>query len=404
MRDSVTIISQFFYPDIDADAQFAYDLAREMVKRGYKVRVICQRGLKDVAKTREPLKKRENMNGIDIHRLPDAFSNKTLLQKFLRHSLFYLTLFLKLLNSTSRDSILLVISAPPYNGFLAALTKIFINYRYFYAIKDVYPDVMVSNNLIENDGLIYRFLNMATKISYRYADRVFSLGSYMTERIRNKVTDNNKIIEIPNWGFEELYPVQKKDNPLIGELNLNDKFIVLYSGNHGYGHEFDTVLEGAKRLSKEYDDIYFIFIGGGVRFNELQEFKDNNPDAHILIFDYLPFEQLNYGLNLGDISIITMRDKWEGIMVPSKIYGIMAVGSPIVYVGPESDISLTIEKCNCGFNIKNGNVDEFIKRIKELYHNKELRAILGGRARRGFEEEYTKKKIMDRYLYVLDLC
>ena len=401
---NITLISQFFYPDIDSDAQFSYDLARGLVERGTRVCVICQRGLKDVSKDRKKLKKRENINGIDIHRLPDAFSNKTLLQKLLRHSLFYLALFYKLINSTSRDSLLLVISAPPYNGFLAALTKIFKNHRYFYAIKDVYPDVMVSNNLIENGELIYRFLNIATKVSYRYADRVFSLGPYMTERIRKKVTDNNKIVEIPNWGFEELYPMPKKDNPLIEELNLKDKFIVLYSGNHGYGHEFDTLLSSAKRLSKEYDDIYFIFIGGGVRFNEIQEFKDNNPDSHILTFDYLPIERLNYGLNLADVSIITMRDNWEGIMVPSKTYGIMAVGSPIVYIGPESDISLTVKKFNCGFNVKNGNVDEFVKRIKELYHNKELRNSLGERARKGFEKEYTKSKIMERYTSAMELC
>jgi len=402
MGKNLKIVVEFFYPDVDADAQFAYDLAKGFTERGENVQVICQRGLKFVELLHGNLKKSEVIHGIEIHRLPDAFSNRTLIQKFLRHSLFYISLIVKLFNSTSRDSRLLIISTPPYNGFIAAILKAFKNYRYFFAIKDVYPDVMVSNNIIKNNGLTYRLLNWATKVSYRYADNVFTLGPFMTEKIRDKVKVNNKVVEIPNWGFDELYPLEKKDNPLAGEFNLKDKFIVLYSGNHGYGHEFETLLIGAKRLSKEYDDIYFIFIGGGVRFNEIQEFKKNNPDAHILTYDYLPFEKLNYGLNLADVSLITMRNNWKGMMVPSKTYGIMAVGSPIVYVGPRSDISWTIEKFNLGYIVNNGNVDEFIKRIKELYHNKKLRKTLGMKARRGFEEEYTKKKIMGKYLSVLN--
>jgi len=402
MGKNLKIVVEFFYPDVDADAQFAYDLAKGFTERGENVQVICQRGLKFVELLQDKLKKSEVIQGIEIHRLPDAFSNKTLIQKFLRHSVFYISLIAKLINSTSRNSRLLIISTPPYNGFIAALIKAFKNYRYFFAIKDVYPDVMVSNNIIKNNGLTYRLLNWATKVSYRYADNIFTLGPFMTEKIRDKVKVNNKVVEIPNWGFEELYPLNKKENPLIEKFNLKDKFVVLYSGNHGYGHEFETLLLGAKRLSREYDDIYFVFIGGGVRFNEIQEFKKNNPDVHILSYDYLPFEQLNYGLNLADVSLITMRNNWKGMMVPSKTYGIMAVGSPIVYVGPRSDISWAIEKFNCGYIVNNGNVDEFIKRIKELYYNKKLRKTLGMKARRGFEEEYTKKKIMEKYLSVLN--
>lgn len=401
MRDSVTIINQFFHPDLDADAQFAYDLAKGIVERGQNVHVICQRGFKDVDSVQEILKKKEVVNGIEIHRLPDAFSNKTLFQKFLRHSLFYISLIIELLINTSRNSRIFVISNPPYNGFITAILKAFINYRYLFALKDVYPDIMSSYGIIEKNGLIYRFLDWAVKIAYRYADRIFSLGPYMSKRIRNKGVREDKIVEIPNWGFDGLYPIKRENNPLLSEMGLKDKFIILYSGNHGYGHEFDTVLEGAKRMSREFDDIFFVFIGGGSRFKEVQSFKDKNPDANILTFDYLPFEKLNYGLNLAHISLITMREGWEGVIVPSKIYGIMAIGSPIVYIGSDGDTSWTIEKHNCGFIIQNGSVDKFIERIKEFYQNEELRREMGKNARRGFEEEYTKKHIMDRYISLL---
>lgn len=402
MSESITIINQFFYPDLDADAQFAYDFAKGLVKKGYEVRVICQGGFKNINSSNNDIKKKVAINSIEVHRLTDAFSNKTLFLKFLRHSLFYFTLFFKLINFTSKDSLLLVISNPPYSGFITALIKSFKNIRYFFAVKDVYPDIMVSHNIIKNNGLIYHFLNWATKFSYRYADRVFSLGPYMSNRIKDKGICEDKIVEIPNWGFDELYPLNKKENPLIEKFNLKDKFVVLYSGNHGYGHEFETLLLGAERLSGEYDDIYFVFIGGGARFNEIQEFKKSNPDAHLLAFDYLPFEQLNYGLNLADISLVTMEKGWQGVSVPSKTYGIMAVGSPIVYVGPASDTSWTIKKHNCGFIVNNGSVDEFVKRIKELYHNEVLRKEMGERARRGYEEGYTRKKVIERYLSLMN--
>ncbi len=398
---NIIIINQFFYPDVDADAQFAYALARGFVERGYRVRVISQRGLKDVVPTGKPLKKKEIFKGIEIHRLPDAFSNRTLFQKSLRHSIFYLVLLLKLILSTSRESHLFVISTPPFIGFIVTLVKIFKQYRFSLAVRDVYPDAMVSYGIIKEDGFIYRFLNSAMKISFQYADRIFSLGPYLSERIKNKVVSEDKIVEIPNCGFDGLYPMKREDNPLLSEMGLKDKFIVLYSGNHGYGNEFDTILEGAKRLSRELDDIFFVFRGGGSRFGEVLSFKDDNPDTHILTFNYLPFDQLNYGLNLAHISLITMRENWEGVIVPSKIYGIMAVGSPIVYVGPESDTSWTIKKHNCGFIVNNGSVDEFVKRIKELYHNEVLRKEMGGRARRGYEEEYTREKVIERYLSLM---
>ena len=397
----ITIINQFFYPDVDADAQFAYDIAKGLVEKGYRVQVVCQRGLKNVDSAEKLLKKKESVKGIEIHRLPDAFSNRNLLQKFLRHSLFYLALLVKLSTSTSRQNSLLVISNPPYSGFITTIMKAFKHYRYFFAVKDVYPDAMVSYDIIEKDGFIYRLLDWAIKISYRHADKILSLGPYMTKRIKDKGIDEDKILEIPNWGFEGLYSLERKDNPFIGKMGLKDKFVVLYSGNHGLGHKFDTVLEGAKQLSRDFDDVYFVFIGGGKRFNEVKAFSDENPDAHILTFDYLPMEQLNYGLNLADVSLITMRDNWEGVIVPSKIYGIMAVGSPIVYVGPDSDTSWTIEKHNCGFVVRSGSVDEFVEKIKELYYNEELRKEMASNARKGFEKEYTKEKGIERYLSVL---
>jgi len=387
---------------VDADAQFAYDLAKGLVKRGYRVQVVCQRGLKDTSSLKEPLKRKEKLNGIEIYRLPDAFSNKTLLQKFMRHTLFYFFLKFKLIFSTSRDSCLLVISTPPFSGFIATIVKAFKHYRYFFAVKDVYPDVMVSYGLIDKDSLIYRFLNFATKITYRHADKILSLGPYMTKRIKEKGIPENKIVEIPNWGFKGLYPLPRESNPLVKEMRLKNKFIVLYSGNCGFGHTFDTVLEGAKKLSEEFEDLYFVFIGGGKRSNEIKDFRRDNPDANILMFSYLPFEKLNYGLNLADISLITMRDNWAGVIVPSKIYGIMAIGSPIVYVGPDSDISWTIEKYDCGFIVRNGSVDEFVESIKELYFDEKLRRAMGDKARKGFEGEYTKKKILEKYLSLFE--
>ncbi|MCK4422021.1 glycosyltransferase, partial [candidate division WOR-3 bacterium] len=92
---------------------------------------------------------------------------------------------------------------------------------------------------------------------------------------------------------------------------------------------------------------------------------------------------------------------WEGVIVPSKIYGIMAVGSPIVYVGPDSDTSWTIEKHNCGFVVRSGSVDEFVEKIKEFYYDEELRKEMASNARKGFEKEYTKEKGIERYLSVL---
>ncbi len=401
MKDSMTIINQFFYPDVDANAQFAYDLAKGLIKKGFKVRVVCQRGLKFRRDTEEKAKNIEKINGIEIHRLPDAFSHKNLSMKFLRHLLFYFFLFLKLLSFTSKNSKLLVISNPPFSAFIAAILKPFKQYKYFFMIQDVYPDAMASYGIIKNISFTYRLLDIAEKFACKHSEKIFTLGHYMTKRINDKGISKEKIIEIPNWGFDNLSPVKKTENPLIAEMNLRDRFIILYSGNHGTGHEFNTILKGTVELSKKYKDIYFLFIGGGARFNEIKKFRKEHPEANIRTFDYLPFEKLNYGLNLADISLVTMRKGWEGVIVPSKIYGIMAVGSPVVYVGPESDISWTIEKYKCGFNVENGDTESFIQNIEELYQKENLRKKMGKKARKSFEENFKFEKALKKYIDIL---
>jgi len=403
MKDSIIIINQFFYPDVDANAQFAYDLAKGFVEKGFKVRVICQKGLKERKGVGEKTKVIEKINEIEIHRLPDAFSHKTLSMKFMRHLLFYFFLFSKLLFFVSGNSRILVISNPPFSAFITAILKPFKQYKYFFMIQDVYPDAMVAYGIIKNSSFTYRLLDITKKFACEHSEKTFTLGHYMTKRINDKGIGKEKIIEIPNWGFDHLSPVRKTENPLIEEMNLKDRFVILYSGNHGTGHEFDTVLKGAVKLSEKFKDICFLFIGGGVKFNEVKKFIKKHPETNILTFDYLPFERLNYGLNLADISLVTMQKGWDGIIVPSKIYGTMAVGSPVVYVGPESDISRTIKKYKFGFNVENGNVEDFIQKIEELYQKENLRKEMGRKAREAFEKNFTFDIALKKYIEALKI-
>jgi glycosyltransferase involved in cell wall biosynthesis len=147
---------------------------------------------------------------------------------------------------------------------------------------------------------------------------------------------------------EEIVPTPREDNPLIDELGLRDKFVVMYSGNAGIVHDFDAICE-AMRLLKDDPRIYFLFVGDGPRRAEIERFARENGIENFSYRGYFSREQLRYSLSVADVHLLSLRAPFVGISVPGKLYGIMASARPAIFVGPrECESAETIVVSGCG--------------------------------------------------------
>jgi glycosyltransferase involved in cell wall biosynthesis len=207
-----------------------------------------------------------------------------------------------------------------------------------------------------------------------------------------------KVNIIANWADgNKLFPIEKDKNPFVEKFFLEDKFVVQYSGNMGLGHEFKTILEGVKLLSKQ-KDMVFQFIGGGAKKNEIEKFVKKHSLKNVMILSYQSYDNLNYSLNMADISLISIKEGIGGLLLPSKFYGIIAVGKPFVLVGDnKNEIYDFIDEFKLGKYVKEGDTNGFYNTIMLYYNNRDILKTEGVRLREKFIELFEREKSIEKY-------
>ncbi|MGC9044623.1 MAG: glycosyltransferase family 4 protein, partial [Myxococcota bacterium] len=213
-----------------------------------------------------------------------------------------------------------------------------------------------------------------------------------------------KINIIHNWAEgTAIYPINKEDSQFYNEWGLNRKFVILYSGNLGVGHEFETILKTAYKLNIENrKDILFLFIGEGSKKRVVENFIKENQLTNIILKTYVPKEDLRDSLAVADIHLITQTNEVVGVNMPSKLYGCMASGRPIIYIGPKgSDVAKIIEISKCGFTFSNGQIEEVYNKLKELSANSEVLYQLGQNARDYFERYFDRSIAIEKYYQLI---
>jgi colanic acid biosynthesis glycosyl transferase WcaI len=229
------------------------------------------------------------------------------------------------------------------------------------------------------------------------------LGTAMAARVRGCGVDDSHIHVIANWcNDEEIVPVAAVDNPLRRDWQLEGKFVVGYSGNLGRAHEFDTVLEAATRL-RDDPRIAFVCIGGGKHFDELgARVRARKLEGTFQLRPYQSHEALKYSLSLPDVHWISLRPSLEGLLFPSKFYGVAAAGRPIVAItATDAEIAQLIARHDCGAAIAPGDADGLVNFIVAMARHPQRCAAMGTRARRMLDAEFTRRQAFERWQAVL---
>jgi glycosyltransferase involved in cell wall biosynthesis len=271
---------------------------------------------------------------------------------------------------------------------------------------DCYPDVVERAGMIREGEIVSRILRAMNRILFRQIDHLVCLDTAMVELLCSQYSSAGRrppVSVIPNWEDLSMFPRDDLQPPTwngITELGLGGNFVLLYLGNTGVGHAFETVLDAADALRE--DKVRLLFIGGGSRWRELHQTRDARVLTNVVLHDYIPKDQTPAVMATADAALITLRDESLGVMSPSKLHANLAMGLPIVYVGPAgSNVDDAIRRFDCGVSLRHGDVTGLVAYVRRLVAEPSLRQELRRRARRAFDEAYCDARTLPQFDGVL---
>lgn len=369
----VVFVNRYFHPDHSATSQIASDLAFHLVGRGWDVVVITGRQRYDDPAAR--LAAREIVRRVQIVRVwSTRFGRGTLLGRAFDYVTFYASAFLAILTRASRRSVVVALTDPPLISVVAALATTLRRARLVNWLQDLFPEVAEALGMRP-----LRLLRRPRDWSLRRARRNVVLGERMAGRVPNARV-------IHNWADGDLHPMPRPHEA---------RFVAGYSGNLGRAHDADTIL-GAMRL---LPDVRFVFTGGGAQLDRVRREAGTN----VSFRPYAPREQLSESLSSADVHLVSLRPALEGLIVPSKFYGILAVARPVIFIGArDGELARLIDAHGCGAVVEQGDAEGLARILGELANDRERAAGMGRRGRALYLERFAPARAFAEWEHVLE--
>jgi colanic acid biosynthesis glycosyl transferase WcaI len=399
----IVFLNRFFFPDHSATSLILSDLAFHLAGRGNDVHVITSRQRYD--DSRAGLPGFEQVRGVATHRVATTgFGRSNLVGRGFDYLSFYASLWRKVNDVARPGGILVAKTDPPMLGALAMHAAKRRNSHLVNWLQDLYPEVAMRLGVPFFNGSLGTSLTRLRDASLRAATTNVVIGERMAAKLRMAGIPDDRIRVIPNWCEDTaIRPVPQAGNPLRRAWGLEGKFIFGYSGNLGRAHEFETILGAASRLSSD-PGIIFLIIGGGHRAEELsRRVKELHLDQ---TFRFLPYQDqatLNYSLSVPDLHWISLKPELEGLIVPSKLYRIAAVGRPMVVIGAsDGELATLVRRHNCGFVIEPGDSDRLADLLKRLAKDSGTLPEMGNAARNMLDAHFSRRQAFERWQSVLE--
>jgi len=356
----ILLLNQCFYPDVVSTAQHLTDLATALASRGHEVTVIASdRGYDDPAVR---FQRRERWKGIEIIRIPSlSFGKNGKWRRAFNFGSFLLVCSLRLL-TLGRFDLTIALTSPPLISFLAALFVKLKGGKFCFWVMDLNPDEAIAAGWLDEKSLTSRLLQRMLRYSVKVATRTVVLDRFMKERVVAKGVDAERITIVPPWSHDDAVEYSETGREAFRQQHgLSDKFVVMYSGNHSPCHPLDTLLSAARALETR-SGISFCFVGGGSEQAKVREAGLTN----VKCLPYQPLDELSNSLSAADLHVVVMGEKFVGIVHPCKVYNILAVGAPALYIGPEpSHVTDIASQHGTFFRARPGEVDAVVGAILE---------------------------------------
>ncbi len=395
---NILLLNQCFYPDVVSTAQHLSDLARALVERGHRVTVVAsRRGYDDPALH---FAAREQWNGVDVRRISTLNLGKSSRwRRAVTFASFWISCVVQVL-VVPRCEVVVALTSPPLIAFLAALLVRVRGGRLVLWLMDLNPDEALAAGWLRPESLSARALMACQRYSVRTAARIVVLDRFMAQRVVRSGGAAERLRIIPPWSHDDAVHYDLAGRLAFRSLhNLAGKYVVMYSGNHSPCHPLGTLLDAARQLQAD-SDIAFCFIGGGSEFARVQAFAAAHRLVNIVCLPYQPLDTLSASLSAADVHVVVMGDAFTGIVHPCKPYNILAVGLPLLYIGPEQshigDLLAQLERqstlqqrCHDGQpearrvsygQVRHGDVDALVALIQDGAHARCGAPLGAGRA------------------------
>jgi glycosyltransferase involved in cell wall biosynthesis len=394
----VYLVNRYFWPDESATSLLLTDLAEDLRAIGHEVQVFTSRQLYNRPQAQLP--RRQIWQGIQIHRLNTSrFGRRHFCGRLFDIITFHLALRYAN-NITAPPDAWFVMTDPPLIVNTVLQLRGRLDGRVIHHVDDVYPDLAMALGSLPQRGWVSSLLGRWAQAGLRNCDQVLALGECMAGVLKNKGVAADRLAITPPWADgSRLFPLDHGQNQFRREIGIPaDHLVVMYSGNMGLGHRFETVLAAARSLSS-HDKIHFVFIGDGAKRPQIEACRRAHNLKNIIMLPYQPRERLRETLSAGDVHLISLDAKVQGLIVPSKLAGILAVGRPVVFLGNEQNsIATAILEGQCGHVIPEGEVKRLEEIIETLMENPGYRRRLGDAARNLFDREYDRAVVVPQII------
>lgn len=385
------------------------DIALALQGRGHEVIVLTTTPHYNLVKSsldKQPLIKKlqglyyeSDFNGIRVIHLPLKKYKNTLIRI---SSFLYWHLFSLLFGLSIKNIDFILSPSPPLSiGLISIMIAKKNNAKFIYNVQEIYPDLLIKNGLLKSK-IIIRALEWLEKYVYNNASSVITIDNKFYEQIVSRFKNKEKLSIVPNFVDTDLYhPVD--NNIILPKLFIKDisKVRLLYAGNIGFYQDWEPILYAAKKLKDT--NIEFWIIGEGVKKDYLIHEVEVHNLNNIKILPYQDREIMPLINSFADIHFISINKDMEQEGFPSKVYTIMACAKPLIVItGKNTPLYNFIENLNCAILVTENRNEDFVQSILVLANDKEKQNEFGRNGYEVIQKNYTKEKVINKYLKIFE--
>lgn len=413
VKKKLLIYAHYYHPDVASTGQILKELAEGMLD-SFDITVICVVPSYTGAVAAEYKTKmfyNEEINSVKVIRIRvPEFTKSSKVSRIKNILGYFVGAMLATFKVGKMDYVYSISQPPVLGGLIGVWGKWLKRAKYIYNIQDFNPEQTMAVGYSKNKMILNTML-WFDKFSCKAADKVIVVGRDMVEtvkeRFKGKKVPNHSFIN--NWIDEkEIYPLSPDHEQVLAfkkKYGLDNKFVIMYSGNIGLYYDLENMMHVIKEF-KDREDVVFAFIGEGSVLHNLVSYKDEYNLTNVTFIPYQKKSDLIFSLNAGDVHWCINAKGIKGVSVPSKLYGIMAAGKPILGVLEEgSEARLIIEETGCGYVTAPGNYGEVEAIIERFLNEKEsiTPAEMGNRARAFLVKNLTKDVSINKYIHEISI-
>lgn len=393
-RPRLLVMNQYYWPGVEATAHLLSQLCEALADE-FDITVVTGTLWGVESQPGKTVR-----NGVRIVRLRSTSYDRS---RLLPRAVNYATYLLQSLRGAmlvERPDAVVCMTDPPVIADVALLVARRFRVPLIVISQDVFPEIAVALKRLESRVLV-GLLRVLVRFYLRRADRIVAIGETMRSRLVEKGADPERVTVIPNWTDVSAITAMPKDNLWAIEQGLADRFVVMHSGNVGHAQNLDALIRSASFL-RDLDRLEIVVIGTGARHASLVELAERLELGAVRFLDYQARDVLSQSLSTGDIHVVGLARGLAGYVVPSRLYGILAAGRPVVVAAErESETAQVVERVGCGVVVEPGRPELLAEVLREAYDGKLDLEEMGRRGREWVASEGGREIAVARYRQLL---